>query len=185
MLSLTDEDRATIAKNMELCYFDQGKTVFQQGDIGDAFYIVCEGEANVMVRPSNFIKVSDEVRLLTELTFAGNSVPAGTVAKIDKYDPSRDYPYTVRVRGTGQRGRVLPEEIELLEGNPEDRHIAKLKPGDYFGEQSLLRNCPRNATIVGGTNLQLAMLDAKKFKENKMSNRSGLGINLFIVKFAI
>jgi hypothetical protein len=87
---------------------------------------------------------------------------------VDKYDPSRDYPYTVRVRGTGQRGRVLPEEIELTLGNPEDKFIAKLKPGDYFGEQSLLRNAPRNATITAATTLKLACLDSKKFKELRL-----------------
>ena len=51
---------------------------------------------------------------------------------LTRYDPSRDYPYTVRVHGTGQRGRVLPEEIALISGNPEDRFVAKLKPGESY-----------------------------------------------------
>ena len=37
----------------------------------------------------------------------------------------------MRVHGTGQRGRVLPEEIALISGNPEDRFVAKLKPGEF------------------------------------------------------
>ena len=36
------------------------------------------------------------------------------------------------INKTKNRGRVLPEEIELLSGNPEDKFVAKLKPGDYL-----------------------------------------------------
>jgi len=111
---------------MELKTFGEGQTLFRQGDQGDAFYIVSAGQCNVMVRPSGFLKAGDEVRLINELTFAGTAVPPGTLAKVDKYDPSRDYPYTVRVHGTGQRGRVLPEEIEPISGMPEDKFVAKV-----------------------------------------------------------
>jgi signal-transduction protein with cAMP-binding, CBS, and nucleotidyltransferase domain len=100
--SLTSEDRKHIAENMSMETFAKGDQVFHQGEHGDAFYIVCDGEANVMVRPANFIKVNDEVTLATELTFAGKVVAPGTVCKVDKFDASRDYPYTVRVRGTGR-----------------------------------------------------------------------------------
>lgn len=85
------------------------------------------------------------------LTFAGKNVPAGTTCIVDKYDPARDYPYTVRVVDDSAqakgvqllRGRVLSEEISLCSGQQEQRHVAFLKPGDYFGEQSLLRGKPR------------------------------------------
>lgn len=153
--SLTAKDRTDIFNGMDKKTFSEGKTIFKQGDSGDAFYIINKGQANVMVRPSNFIKTGDEVRLLSDLTFAGKAVAAGALAKVDKYDPARDYPYTVRVQGTGQRGRVLPEEIELLSGNPADTVVAKLKPGDYFGEQSLLKGAPRNATIAAATELEV------------------------------
>jgi hypothetical protein len=43
-----------------------------------------------MVKPSGFIKCGDDIVLLNELVFAGKSVPAGTHAKVDKYDPSRE-----------------------------------------------------------------------------------------------
>jgi len=48
------------------------------------------------------------------------------------------------------------------------KKTTQLKPGDYFGEQSLLKGAPRNATIVAASELKLAVLDAKKFKELRL-----------------
>ncbi|CAD7927308.1 unnamed protein product [Amoebophrya sp. A25] len=165
--TLQKEDLGVIAQGMKRVSFKRGETVFAQGDLGDAFYIVAVGQANVLVRPSSFIKVGDYVELLTDLTFAGKIVPKSTCARVDKYDASRDYPYTVRVQDPkygGQRGRVLPDEIDLKEGKPELSHVANLKPGDYFGEQSLLKGKPRNATIKAGEDLECGMIDADLFK---------------------
>jgi len=108
---LDDAEREAIGRGMLLKTFSPNAVIFKQGDLGDAFYVIVSGTANVMVRPSDFIKAGDEVKLQTDLSFAGNRVPMGTLAKVDTYNPSRDYPYTVRVQGTGQRGRVLPTEI--------------------------------------------------------------------------
>jgi len=172
--TLPDADLAAIANGMARRSYKKGEYVFSQGEEGDAFYIVADGVANVLVRPSNFIKVNDYVELMSDLTFAGKIVPKGTVARVDKYDPSRDYPYTVRVHDPkfgGQRGRVLPEEIDLKDGKPEPQHVAKLKPGDYFGEQSLLKGKPRNATIVAGEDMQLGVIDGELFKKLKLGEK--------------
>jgi len=169
--SLDSGDLKAVADGMGKEKIAAGTTIFRQGDTGDAFYVVMEGQCNVLVKPTDFIKVADEIKLMSELTFAGKIVPPGTVCKVDKYDPSRDYPYTVKVHGTGQRGRVLPTEIELVSGNPEDKKVATLKPGDYFGEQSLLKGAPRNATIVTDSDCLLAVLDSKKFLEIKLGEK--------------
>lgn len=172
---LKPRDQRQVAEKMEHVQFDEGITVFRQGDVGDAFYIVVEGTCLVMVRPANFIKVDDEVRTTVDLVWHGKKIPKGSVGRIDKYDPSRDYPYTVKLNSKignqRLRGRADGEEIELCEGAPEDKCVAKLKAGDYFGEQSLLKGTSRNATIVAATKLKLAMLDGRKFKE--------LGTNIF------
>mmetsp|Transcript_19465 Transcript_19465/g.48766 ORF Transcript_19465/g.48766 Transcript_19465/m.48766 type:complete len:823 (-) Transcript_19465:925-3393(-) len=172
--TLQKDDLAVIAQGMKRHSFKKGECVFAQGDTGDAFYIVAVGQANVLVRPSSFIKVGDFVELLTDLTFAGKIVPKGTTARVDKYDASRDYPYTVRVQDPkfgGQRGRVLPDEIDLKEGKPEPIHVANLKPGDYFGEQSLLKGKPRNATIKAGEDLECGVIDADLFKQLDLGSK--------------
>lgn len=172
--TLDKSDIEEIANGMGRKSFQKGDTVFEQGETGDAFYVVAVGVANVLVRPSNFIKVNDYVELMSDLTFAGKIVPKGTIARVDKYDPSRDYPYTVRVHDPkfgGQRGRVLPEEIDLKDGRPEPQHVAKLKPGDYFGEQSLLKGKPRNATIKAAEDLECGVIDGELFKKLKLGDK--------------
>jgi len=172
--ALPEADLVEIANGMGRKTFAKDEVVFEQGDTGDAFYIVAVGVGNVLVRPSNFVKVGDYVELMSDLTFAGKIVPKGTVARVDKYDASRDYPYTVRVHDPkfgGQRGRVLPEEIDLKDGKPEPQHVAKLKPGDYFGEQSLLKGKPRNATIKAAENLECGVIDGELFKKLKLGDK--------------
>lgn len=172
--TLPEADLNNIAQGMARRSYRQGETVITQGEEGDAFYVVAVGVANVSVRPSNFVKVNDYVELMADLTFAGKIVPKGTIARVDKYDPSRDYPYTVRVHDPkfgGQRGRVLPEEIDLKDGKPEPQHVAKLKPGDYFGEQSLLKGKPRNATIVAAQDLECGVIDGELFKKLKLGDK--------------
>ena len=123
------------------------------------------------VKQADFIRVADIVRLTQELTFNGKTVPYGTMAKVDRIDGNRDYPYTVRIHGTGLRGRVLPTEIEPRAGTPDDKVVAKLKPGDYFGEQSLLKGAPRNATVITSTNCMLAVLNSAKFSEINLGEK--------------
>lgn len=55
--TLQKDDLAVIAQGMKRHSFKKGEHVFAQGDTGDAFYIVAVGQANVLVRPSSFIKV--------------------------------------------------------------------------------------------------------------------------------
>ncbi|CAD7955388.1 unnamed protein product [Amoebophrya sp. A120] len=171
---LPDSEHSTIAREMHRVKYKKGDIIFKQGDQGDAFYIVAQGAASVLVRPSAFIKVNDYVTLATELIFSGKTVPPGTVARVDKYDANRDYPYTIRLQGQkwdGQRGRVMPDEIELHQGNPEPVHVATLKAGDYFGEQSLLKGKPRNATIKAAEDLECAVIDSRVFSKLDLGSK--------------
>lgn len=43
------------------------------------------------------------------------------------------------------------------------RKVATLGPGDYFGELALLDRCPRSATIVAETPLEVAVIGQREF----------------------
>jgi len=149
---------------METRCYNAGDVVFNQGDKGDAFYIIHSGEASVNIHEENFLKVGDQVRCIKDLHFGGKRICKGALAVVDKFDPTREYPYTIRVRDGGQRGRVLPEEVLPLSGAPEEKTVATLRPGDYFGEQALLKGANRQATIIANSALVTLCLTREKFK---------------------
>jgi CRP-like cAMP-binding protein len=71
-------------------------------------------------------------------------------------------------------GRVLCEEGKpgfefflILEGRAAvtraGRKVATLRPGQYFGELSLLDRKPRSATVTSETPMQLLVLDQRQF----------------------
>jgi len=155
-----------VASAMMTIKIPKGQIVFSQGDKGDSFYIIYQGECDVKQREEQTLKVGDHVTVskMAGLHFGGKNIPHQTAAIVDKYDPSREYPYTIRLVETGQRGRVLPEEVQLASGGPAEKVIAKLKPGDYFGEQSLLKSANRAATVVTTSDSVCFVLTREKFK---------------------
>ncbi len=177
--SLSKDDLKEIANGMGRLTFKKDEMIFEQGDTGDAFYVIATGSANVLVRPQTNVKLGDDVELQQELIFNGKLVPRGALGRVDKYDASRDYPYTVRLldpQYNGQRGRCGAEEIELCTGKPTPQQVAKLKPGDYFGEQSLLKGKPRNATIKAAEQLECGVIDGETWM------KLGLGEKLSFAK---
>ena len=61
--SIPEGDIAAIAAGMGTEKMASGTTIFKQGDVGDAFYVISEGQCNVMVKPADFIKMGDEIKL--------------------------------------------------------------------------------------------------------------------------
>lgn len=167
---LNPEDLPTIAQGMEMVSFPKDVKIFSQGDKGDAFYIIKTGEANVLVQDENCLRVGDKIQLTKILRVGSKMCEKHTKAVIDKIDTSREYPYTIRAEG-GARGRVLAAEIEPLTGAPKSKFVATLRPEDYFGEQSLLKNCHRAATIVSKTPITCFMLTRDKFKSFRLGEK--------------
>ena len=71
-------------------------------------------------------------------------------------------------------GKVLAREgtpgrefYVILDGKAavsiDDREVATLGPGDFFGEMALLDQGPRVATVVASTSMEVAVLDPREF----------------------
>lgn len=169
-MRLPPADLPQLSDGMEIVTFEKDTVVFNQGDKGDAFYIIQSGEADVLVQDENSLRVGDKVRLVKALRVGSSMCEKHTKAVIDKIDTSREYPYTIRSE-SGPRGRVLAAEIEPLAGAPKPKYVATLRRADYFGEQSLLRNCHRAATIIARTTITCFMLTRDKFKTFRLAEK--------------
>ena len=64
-------------------------------------------------------------------------------------------------------GRVGREFFLIIEGEAtvrrKKRAVARLGPGDYFGELALLHRGPRSATVVADTDMRLFVLPQREF----------------------
>ncbi|CAE7405437.1 for [Symbiodinium natans] len=106
MKRLPKDEHPIVAEACEVCTFEPGHRIIQQGDIGDAFYVVRTGEASV--------------------------------------------------------------HVENEDGK---KQVAILKGGDYFGENALLRDEPRLATIVAESKLVALRITREKFEELGLNNK--------------
>jgi CRP-like cAMP-binding protein len=53
----------------------------------------------------------------------------------------------------------------MVEGAGESHEIARLSPGDFFGEMSLMTGEPRRATVVALGDVEAVRLDKDSFRE--------------------
>jgi len=56
-------------------------------------------------------------------------------------------------------------DVSVARDGSQPLKVATLKPGDYFGENALLRDEPRTATITAKTDLSLLKITREKFQE--------------------
>ncbi len=74
------------------------------------------------------------------------------------------YPPRHRVIREGEAGEefwmVIEGELAVHRGGEE---VARIGPGDYFGELAVIDAAPRDATIVATTQLELLLIDRRRF----------------------
>jgi len=168
---LTPDELRNVAQFMDRKEYKKGKSIFAQGEPADAFYIIQSGECSVLRVEDIPIEVNQVVYLLKTVNFGTNHVPKGSHAIVDKVDMTREYPYTIRAKATGIRGRVASGEIALSETKPEPHLVATVKAGDFFGEQALVHGGPRGATLTCATDVVLLRLTRERFLQHKLDTK--------------
>jgi CRP-like cAMP-binding protein len=80
-------------------------------------------------------------------------------------------------------GRVGREFFLIVEGEAKvergDEEVARLGPGDYFGELALLHRGPRSATVTAATDMHLFVLGQREFA-GLVDSVSGFSAKLLI-----
>ncbi|EMP40154.1 cAMP-dependent protein kinase type I-alpha regulatory subunit [Chelonia mydas] len=184
---LDDNERSDIFDAMFPVTYIAGETVIQQGDEGDNFYVVDQGEMDVYVNNEWATNVGEggsfgELALIYGTPRAA-TVKAKTNVKLweslDKWErlTVADALEPVQFED-GQKivvqGEPGDEFFIILEGtaavlqrrseNEEFVEVGRLAPSDYFGEIALLMNRPRAATVVARGPLKCVKLDRPRFE---------------------
>eukprot|EP00405_Crypthecodinium_cohnii_P009541 CAMPEP_0206443908 /NCGR_PEP_ID=MMETSP0324_2-20121206/14627_1 /ASSEMBLY_ACC=CAM_ASM_000836 /TAXON_ID=2866 /ORGANISM="Crypthecodinium cohnii, Strain Seligo" /LENGTH=803 /DNA_ID=CAMNT_0053911891 /DNA_START=45 /DNA_END=2456 /DNA_ORIENTATION=- len=108
MKRLPKDQHPLVADAIVIVEFSKGQTVIKQGESGDEFFIIRQGEASVNIKG---------------------------------------------------------------DGDAAAKNVAKLRPGDYFGENALLRDEVRMATIIAETNLSCFKLTRGKFQDLGLNDK--------------
>lgn len=141
-------------------------------DVADRIVNLCDGRihSDVLVQEAAIIaqmlagcRVFEAVspRTLTEMA---DQMVAET------WEPGQQ---VIREGDPGDRFYLIREGSVVVKQGPEQREIARLHAGDFFGETALLTGQPRNATVEPLEPTILYSLDKEKF-QRAMANRATL-----------
>jgi len=128
--------------------YQAGETVVHQGQTGDLFYIIKDGEATVLQR--------DETQVPAAIPTAGAAASLGNAAAAG-----------VAGGEEGTSGGSAANSSSTAPHTSGDssgvRRVNQLFRSDFFGETSLLTSTPRTASVVAVTRLVCLTLDRENF----------------------
>ncbi|RXN31507.1 COP9 signalosome complex subunit 1 [Labeo rohita] len=155
---LDDNERSDIFDAMFSVTYIAGETVIQQGDEGDNFYVIDQGEMDVYVN-NEWVTSIGEGGSFGELALIYGTPRAATVrakTNVKLWGIDRDS-YRRILMGSAAVLQRRSENEEFVE-------VGRLAPSDYFGEIALLMNRPRAATVVARGPLKCVKLDRPRFE---------------------
>ncbi|XP_010001101.1 PREDICTED: cAMP-dependent protein kinase type I-alpha regulatory subunit [Chaetura pelagica] len=151
---LDDNERSDIFDAMFPVTYIAGETVIQQGDEGDNFYVVDQGEMDVSISGSCLESLDKWERLTVADALEPVQFEDGQKIVVQG-EPGDEF--FIILEGTAAVLQRRSENEEFVE-------VGRLGPSDYFGEIALLMNRPRAATVVARGLLKCVKLDRPRFE---------------------
>lgn len=108
--------------------------------------------------------------------FAG--LPPEALAKVASRMSREGHPAGARIVRQGQEGdkfyliRHGSVDVIVDHGEPAERMVARLGAGDFFGEAALLREAPRDATVVARESVEVYALSKADFNDALASSKA-------------
>ena len=69
-------------------------------------FLIVSGVAHAVVHDEKVISVGDEIQLRKTVPLLGKKYPQGSRGVVDKHDPSREFPFTIRILNHATDGPV-------------------------------------------------------------------------------
>jgi CRP-like cAMP-binding protein len=148
---LTDAELAEVADNLKTEKFAPGATIIQQGDHGDKFYIIKEGEVVFWRKKGK----KERQATLTTVTKSLNTTAAD--------DTASESPSSPKQGGGGGGSEPTNESEEIVPEDAVPTEIGRLFAGQVFGEGALLTDAPRRATAKAAGPVTLLSLERSVF----------------------
>jgi CRP-like cAMP-binding protein len=161
-----DIARAT-CQNLTYEHLLEGDLVFEQGEPGDAFYVILEGSVGVYV-DDRLIEAAETEKVVIN--------PLKYITKAYKFAKKEDRRPTASVTPTAFVSNPLAAEsssksrklgrahtMGSVGASNDLRQVATLSKGQAFGEMALQTDQPRTATVRALNNLHLAKLDRSDY----------------------
>uniref|UniRef100_A0A672RLL6 Protein kinase, cAMP-dependent, regulatory, type I, beta n=1 Tax=Sinocyclocheilus grahami TaxID=75366 RepID=A0A672RLL6_SINGR len=173
---LDDNERSDIFDAMFPVTHIAGETVIQQGDEGDNFYVIDQGEVDVSsVFHTCFYSQMHTCAVVYGSTLRKRKMYEEFLSKVSILGNVQKYAYLTcthqcrRSRGEDslvfmQQGKLDASVLQRRSDNEEYVEVGRLGPSDYFGEIALLLNRPRAATVVARGPLKCVKLDRPRFE---------------------
>ena len=158
---LNKEQKLRLLDAFEEQTFTAGKTVIQEGDEGDLFYIIKEGEAVVLQsRSQSFTSSLEEENAKQQISFLNKDDGLGSFEKLESIDIGAGNQVSEK---QSSENLDINKKHMLQEDCIRFRRVNQLFKSDFFGEAALLRATPRAATVVAVTDLVCLTLDRENF----------------------
>uniref|UniRef100_A0A672RN15 Protein kinase, cAMP-dependent, regulatory, type I, beta n=1 Tax=Sinocyclocheilus grahami TaxID=75366 RepID=A0A672RN15_SINGR len=154
---LDDNERSDIFDAMFPVTHIAGETVIQQGDEGDNFYVIDQGEVDV----SSVFHTCFYSQMHTCAVVYGSTLRKRKMYEefLSKFSSSLNLHLTFSFSSQG-----IASVLQRRSDNEEYVEVGRLGPSDYFGEIALLLNRPRAATVVARGPLKCVKLDRPRFE---------------------
>ncbi|KAM3128288.1 hypothetical protein pb186bvf_019585 [Paramecium bursaria] len=164
--------------NAEYKLYKKGSFIFHSGDVGDYFYLILKGSANVYV-PKAEEELRQQKSLLNRMESFRENLKKSVYAQENKH-------WQLEINSLTQQIQDFTDKDEQILLFHKHRYFQKsdagsmlclykkvnmMKQGDCFGEVALFQNEPRAASVVAVDNLhvlQLSKVNYMKIFEQKL-----------------
>eukprot|EP00511_Aplanochytrium_stocchinoi_P009212 CAMPEP_0204864738 /NCGR_PEP_ID=MMETSP1348-20121228/4276_1 /ASSEMBLY_ACC=CAM_ASM_000700 /TAXON_ID=215587 /ORGANISM="Aplanochytrium stocchinoi, Strain GSBS06" /LENGTH=693 /DNA_ID=CAMNT_0052015455 /DNA_START=90 /DNA_END=2171 /DNA_ORIENTATION=+ len=149
LANLTDEERYEIAAALVVETFEDGESIITQGEMGNKFYMIKEGEVL-------FTRTESDDNMETAKDNPAKDNPA-------KDNPAKDNNTVAEETDNNNVDEKKPEGSPKQTKKKEPKEIGRFFAGQSFGEGSLLTEAPRRANALAVGKVTVLSLERDAF----------------------